>query len=85
MITSGEGGIVLTDDKELADKCRYYKNLCFSLDGPRNFIHDDIGYNYRLSNISSAIVLAQIEKLDEYVDMRINNNKRINKRINLKI
>ena len=76
LITSGEGGIVLTDDKELADKCRYYKNLCFSLDGPRNFIHDDIGYNYRLSNISSAIVLAQIEKLDEYVEMRINNNKK---------
>jgi len=79
LITSGEGGIILTDDKELADKCRYYKNLCFSIDGPRNFIHDDIGFNYRLSNISSAIVLAQIEKLDEYVDMRINNNKKYRK------
>ena len=75
LATSGEGGIILTDDDELADRCRYYKNLCFSLDGPRNFIHEDIGYNYRMSNIAAAIALAQIEKLEKYVDMRRNNNK----------
>lgn len=73
--TSGEGGIVLTDDDELADKCRYYKNLCFALKGPRDFIHEDIGYNYRMSNITAAIALAQVEKLDEYVKLRRKNNR----------
>ena len=72
--TSGEGGIILTNDDELADKCRYYKNLCFPLKGSRNYIHEDIGYNYRMSNLAAAIAVAQLEKLDELVEMRRNNN-----------
>ena len=72
--TSGEGGIILTNDDKLADKCKYYKNLCFPLNGQRNFIHEDIGYNYRMSNLAAAIALAQVEKLDELVGLRKNNN-----------
>jgi len=75
LATSGEGGIILTNNSQLADKCRYYKNLCFPLNGSRNFIHEDIGYNYRMSNIAAAIGLAQLEKLDENVELRRNNNK----------
>lgn len=74
-LTTGEGGIVLTNSKELYDQCRYYKNLCFPLDGPRNYSHDDIGYNYRMSNIHAAIGVAQIERADDYRLMRINNHK----------
>ena len=42
-ITTGEGGMLLTDDLELASKCREYRNLCFQVD--KRFIHEDIGWN----------------------------------------
>lgn len=72
-LTTGEGGMVVTSSKDLYDKCRYYKNMCFPLEGPRNYMHKDIGYNYRMSNIHAAIGLAQTEKADEYRNMRIKN------------
>ena len=72
-LTTGEGGMVLTDDQKLSDRCRYFKNLCFPLDSPRNYIHQDIGFNYRMSNLHAAIGLAQVEKADEYRAMRIRN------------
>ena len=72
--TTGEGGIVVTNDDELAEKCRYFKNLCFPLTGNRNYNHNHIGFNYRMSNIHAAIGLAQVEKLDAYVDIRKKNN-----------
>jgi perosamine synthetase len=72
-LTTGEGGMVLTNDEVLYKKCKYFKNLCFPLDSPRNYRHDDIGFNYRISNIHSAIGLAQVEKADEYRDLRIRN------------
>ena len=74
-ITTGEGGMVVTSDKALFDKARYYKNLCFPLDGNRNYTHEHIGFNYRMSNVIAAIGLAQLEKADEYKQMRIQNNK----------
>jgi perosamine synthetase len=72
--TCGEGGMVVTNNDELAEKCRYYKNLCFPRTDTRIYSHEDIGFNYRLSNLHSAIGLAQTEKADEYVNMRIKNN-----------
>ena len=74
-ITTGEGGMVVTNNEELYNKLRYHKNMCFPLDGPRNYLHNDIGFNYRMSNVVAAIGLAQVEKADEYRQMRINNNK----------
>lgn len=73
-ITTGEGGMVVTNNKEIYDRARYFKNVCFPLDGPRNYQHDDIGYNYRMSNVVAAIGLAQVEKADDYREMRINNH-----------
>ena len=72
-LTTGEGGMVVTNNEELYKRCLYFKNLCFPLDAPRNYMHDDVGFNYRISNIHSAIGLAQVEKADEYRDMRIKN------------
>ena len=74
-ITTGEGGMVVTNSKEFYDRARYFKNVCFPLDGPRNYQHEDIGYNYRMSNVVAAIGLAQVEKADEYRDMRIRNHQ----------
>lgn len=74
-ITTGEGGMVVTNDEELYNRLRYHKNMCFTLDGPRNYIHNDIGFNYRMSNVVAAIGLAQVERANEYRQMRINNNR----------
>lgn len=74
-ITTGEGGMVVTNNKEIYDRARYFKNVCFPLDGPRNYQHKDIGYNYRMSNVVAAIGLAQVEKADEYREMRIKNHQ----------
>jgi perosamine synthetase len=74
-VTTGEGGMVITSDEKLYKKAKYYKNLCFSLDTPRNYFHNDIGFNYRMSNLHAAIGLAQVERADYYRELRIRNNK----------
>lgn len=72
-LTTGEGGMVVTNNEEYFKKCKYFKNMCFPVDAPRVYLHDDIGFNYRMSNLHAAIGLAQVEKADEYRDMRIKN------------
>ncbi len=72
-LTTGEGGMVVTDEESLYKKCRYFKNMCFPIDAPRVYSHEDIGFNYRMSNLHAAIGLAQTEKADEYRAMRIHN------------
>ena len=74
-ITTGEGGIVVTDIEDIYLKAKYFKNMCFPVNGKRNYLHEDIGFNYRMSNLHAAIGLAQTEKADFYRDLRINNNK----------
>jgi perosamine synthetase len=80
-ITTGEGGMVVTDDDELAQKLRYYKNLCFPLTGPRRYVHEHVGFNYRMPNTVAAIGLAQLERVDDYVSMRRENAQRYNDRL----
>lgn len=65
LVTSGEGGMVMTDDPELAERCRSLRNLCFN--NRQRFIHDEIGWNYRLTNMQAALGLAQVEKLEQTV------------------
>lgn len=74
-ITTGEGGMVVTNDEAIYDRARYFKNVCFPVNGPRNYQHDDIGYNYRMSNVVAAIGLAQVEKADFYKALRIRNHQ----------
>lgn len=76
LATSGEGGMVVTDDDELAEKCRYYRNLCFPLSGERTYLHNNIGFNYRMSNVIAAIGLAQVQNLDSFVEKRRANHAR---------
>jgi perosamine synthetase len=65
--------MVVTDDDKLAEACRYHKNLCFPPNAPRTYLHADIGFNYRMSNLHAAIGLAQVERADYYRKLRINN------------
>ncbi len=73
IITTGEGGMVLTDSDVYADQSRYFKNLCFPLNGPRSYHHNDIGFNYRMTNVQAAIGLAQLEQIDQFVEARRRN------------
>ena len=64
-ITTGEGGMIVTDDDDLADRCRSLRNLCFA--PPRRFVHDELGWNFRMTNLQAAVGVAQLERLDEFV------------------
>ena len=67
-ITTGEGGMVVTNDEELAERCRMLRNLCFRKDV--RYVHDEISDNYRFTNLQAAVGLAQLEKLDEFVEKK---------------
>ncbi|MEK7629875.1 MAG: DegT/DnrJ/EryC1/StrS family aminotransferase [Patescibacteria group bacterium] len=62
IITTGEGGMITTNNKELADRARMLKSLAFG--ATNKFMHQDIGYNYRMTNLQAALGLAQIGKID---------------------
>lgn len=64
-ITTGEGGMILTDDDELAEICRSLRNLCFQPN--KRFVHERLGWNLRMTNMQAALGLAQLERLDEFV------------------
>jgi perosamine synthetase len=65
LITTGEGGMVLTDDADLADRARSLRNLCFQ--SGRRFYHEGLGYNFRLTNLQAALGLAQLERIDQLI------------------
>lgn len=67
-ITTGEGGMVVTDDEELSDRCRSLRNLCFRKD--IRYVHDEISDNYRFTNLQAAVGLAQLERLDEFIERK---------------
>jgi len=67
-ITTGEGGIILTDNKTFADRCKSLRNLCFKPE--RRFVHDELGWNYRMSNIQAAVGVAQLEKIDQHIEKK---------------
>jgi perosamine synthetase len=64
-VTTGEGGIIVTDDDGLAERCRDLRNLCFQ--PGRRFIHEELGWNFRMSNLQAAVGVAQLERLDEFI------------------
>jgi len=67
-ITTGEGGMVVTDDKTLAERARHYKGQ--GLAAHREYWHDVIGYNYRMTNIAAAIGVAQLERADVFLEQK---------------
>ena len=66
-VTTGEGGMVLTDDSSLAERCRSLRNLCF---GKKRFVHEELGWNFRMSNLQAALGVAQVERLDEFAERK---------------
>jgi len=71
IITTGGGGMILTDDPKYAEKAKYFTTQAKN-DEVRH-IHDDIGYNFRLTNVQAAIGIAQLENLNKFVEIKRNN------------
>lgn len=69
VVTTGEGGMCLTDDKNLAGRLRQLKNLAFVPEA--RFVHYELGFNFRLTNVQAAIGLAQVERIEEHVKKKI--------------
>jgi perosamine synthetase len=68
IITSGEGGMIVTDDDALAERLRLYRNQ--GNDPARRYWHSVIGYNYRMTNVTAAIGLAQLERVEHHLAAR---------------
>jgi perosamine synthetase len=60
-LTTGEGGMLLTDDDTLAERCRSLRNLCFQ--NSQRFVHEELGWNFRMSNLQAAVGIAQIAEI----------------------
>jgi perosamine synthetase len=67
IITTGEGGMVMTNREDLAERCRSLRNLCFQ---SRRFYHEGLGYNYRLTNMQAAIGVAQLERIADLLERK---------------
>jgi perosamine synthetase len=67
-VTTGEGGMVLTDDAQMAERLRGYRNLCFQ--PGRRFVHEELGWNARITNLQAALGLAQVGRLPQTVDRK---------------
>jgi perosamine synthetase len=67
IITTGEGGMVVTNDDSIAEKTRKLRDQAYNLKLRKWLVHDNIGYNYRLTNLQAAIGLAQLERVEEFV------------------
>ena len=67
-ITTGEGGMIVTDDESIAERCRSLRNLCFTKN--KRFVHEELGYNFRMTNLQAAVGVAQLERLDEFIEKK---------------
>jgi perosamine synthetase len=79
IVTTGEGGMVVTGDDKLAERARMHRNLCF-IPG-RRFLHEEFGYNYRMTNLQAAVGVAQMERIDEFVEIKRKNGKAYGKEL----
>jgi perosamine synthetase len=75
-ITSGEGGMVVTDNEEFAKRAAMLKDQAF---GQPRFIHEDIGFNFRMNNLTAAYAYASFEEVSEYIKKRLRNGEFYNK------
>ncbi len=69
IITSGGGGVIVTDNEILAKKAKHITTTA-KIPHPYEYVHDEVGYNYRLPNINAALLVAQLEQLDTFIDKK---------------
>jgi perosamine synthetase len=73
IITTGGGGILVTNDEKLGEKAKYLTTQ--AKDDTIYYIHNEIGYNYRMTNITAAFGVAQLERLEEFIEIKRKNAK----------
>ena len=78
-ITTGEGGVLVTDDDELAQRTRLFVNKSWDYSNPSD--HNKLGLNYRMSELQGAVALAQVRKLDAGLQRRIASARRLSNRL----
>lgn len=81
-ITTGEGGMVLVDDAILEKKCRSLRNLCFG--ESKRFLHESLGWNYRMTNMQAAVGVAQMEQIEKFIVKKRWIGKKYNELLDLK-
>ncbi|MDH3975340.1 MAG: LegC family aminotransferase [Deltaproteobacteria bacterium] len=81
IITSGGGGMIVTDNEEYAKRAKYLTTQ--SKDDALYFTHNEVGYNYRLTNIQAAIGVAQLEQLPEYINIKKKNYEKYKSKIDI--
>lgn len=75
VMTAGGGGVLLTNDSEIAKKAKHLTTQC-KIAHPWEYDHDAIGYNYRMPNINAALGLAQLEQLPSFIENKRNTAKK---------
>lgn len=65
LITTGEGGMILTDNADIAERLRSLRNLCFTAN--KRFVHEELGWNMRMTNLQAAVGVAQLERWNESI------------------
>lgn len=68
LITTGEGGMVVTNSDDIANRCRKIRNLCFVPE--KRFVHEELGSNYRMTNLQAALGVAQLERVNEFIELK---------------
>jgi perosamine synthetase len=68
LVTTGEGGMLMVDDDDLAERARRLRNLGFR--PGRRFLHHELGFNFRLTNLQAALGIAQVQRMDEIVERK---------------
>jgi perosamine synthetase len=68
IVTTGEGGMIVTNDAKLAERARSLRNLAFRRD--QRFLHNELGYNFRMTNLQAAIGLAQVEQIENHIQRK---------------
>ena len=66
-ITTGEGGMIVTSDKKLYEKCKSLRNLSFSKSYFDRYNHNDIGWNYRMTNLQAALGCGQLKNIQKII------------------
>lgn len=67
-VTTGEGGMIVCNNNEMAERCKHLRNLAFIPE--RRFVHHELGWNYRFTNLQAALGLAQLERLDYFIEKK---------------
>jgi len=76
IVTTGEGGMIVTNDATLAARARKLRDQAYEKE--RRFWHQELGFNYRMTNVQAAIGVAQMERIDEFINTRRRNAQLFN-------